>query len=164
MTRAPFPVLLLTALVLATGCQRGSHLAGEASLEGSSTRDDAGTERTISRLRQEYTQALLKHDYAALDRLWADELTFINYRGEVLTKAQRMANLRSGATKFESLDVTDEVIRLYGDRAAVSSIRINIKGQYSGQEGSGVYRVLMVWGRPRADWQIVALQMTRVEL
>ena len=48
---------------------------------------------------EQYRTALTKKDTAALERIWADDYTFINASGAVLTKAERLANLKSGATK-----------------------------------------------------------------
>ena len=49
---------------------------------------------------ERYKTALTKKDTAALERIWADDYTFINASGVVLTKAERLANLKSGATNL----------------------------------------------------------------
>ncbi|MDQ3684440.1 MAG: nuclear transport factor 2 family protein, partial [Acidobacteriota bacterium] len=109
----------------------------------------------------QYIAALKGKDAAALGRLWADDLTFITPGGAAQTKAQRLADIQSGATKFDTLDAGDRAIRVYGD-AAVMTTLTTIKGQYNGQEASGQYRVTQVWVRRGGGWQIVAIQMTRV--
>ena len=53
-------------------------------------------------------------------------------------------------------------VRVYGE-AAVATEKGVLQGQYSGQEGSGAYRVTTVWARSKGSWQMVAVQMTRVE-
>jgi hypothetical protein len=104
-------------------------------------------EQEISDLLDRYTQALLKKDSAALDRIWADDLSFINLHGQLLTKQNRMDNIKTGATAFESIKLSDKRIRVYGD-AAVATLRVELEGQYSGQDGSGTYGVTTVWARP----------------
>ena len=122
--------------------------------------DAAGVEQELSRMTDQYIAALKGKDAAALGRLWADDLTFITSGGAVQTKAQRLADIQSGATKFDTLDAGDRAMRVYGD-AAVMTTLTTIKGQYSGQEASGQYRVTQVWVRRGGAWQIVAIQMTR---
>jgi len=117
-------------------------------------------EQEVTQLADQYTAALKGKDAAALGRLWADDLTFITPGGAVQTKAQRLADIQSGATKFETLEATDRTFRVYGD-AAVMTTLTTVKGQYSGQEASGQYRVTQVYVRRGGAWQIVAIQMTR---
>jgi len=116
----------------------------------------------VARGLEEHRQALLKKDVATIDRLWSDDLSFINYRGQLLTKAQRMENVRTGATSFRSIEFTDLVVRPYGDTAVTTGV-VTLDGQYSGAEGSGAFQFTTVWSRRGAQWQMVALQMTKVE-
>jgi uncharacterized protein DUF4440 len=55
----------------------------------------------VLELHEQHRKALLNKDVATLDRIWTDDFTFINYRGQMLTKAQRLENVRSGATSFK---------------------------------------------------------------
>jgi len=153
-------VLLLLAMVVA-GCQTTSTGPDAQGTPRSST--PAGDARqSIPPLLDQYTQALMKKDMAALQRLWADDLVFINPRGQTLTKAQRLENVRTGSTAFRSIDVADVSVHPYGEVAACTS-RVTLNAQYSGQEGSGTYRVAMVWTRPKGMWQMSLIQMTRMD-
>ena len=120
----------------------------------------AGAEQELAQLADQYLAALKSKDAAALGRIWADDLTFITPGGVVQTKAQRLADIQSGATKFDTLDSGERTFRVYGD-AAVMTTLTTVKGQYAGQEASGQYRVTQVWARRGGAWQIVAIQMTR---
>ena len=53
----------------------------------------------------QYRTALMKGDTAALKRIWADDYTFINASGVVVTKAERLANLKSGATNLDTIEM-----------------------------------------------------------
>ena len=149
--------LLVLALLLIVGCQT----SGGGSAAGTSGVEDA--RQAVPKLLDEYRQALLKKDTAGLERIWADDLTFVNLRGQLLTKAQRLENVRTGATAFRSIEFSETQVREYGDDAAVAVFRVVLEAQYSGQEGSGNYRVTTVWARPRGFWQMTAVQMTRIE-
>src|SRR5437867_1392023 len=61
-----------------------------------SRRDVAAQE--VKRMVQQYRQALVRRDLATLDRIWSPDYTFTNPSGTLLSKKQRLANLKSGAT------------------------------------------------------------------
>jgi ketosteroid isomerase-like protein len=149
-------VFALSILFAIAGCQS----SGGNNSRGSSG-SSANAQQEVSALLDQYTDALLKKDTATLDRIWADDLTFINLRGEMVSKQQRMANIKTGATSFKSIELSDKRIRTYGDSAVVTC-RVAIEGQYSGQEGSGNYAVTTVWARTTGSWQMVAVQMIRI--
>jgi ketosteroid isomerase-like protein len=143
----------VVAVLVAVGCQTGRSSA--ASRSGGDARQE------ISTLLDQYSQALMNKDLATLDRIWADDLSFVNLRGELLTKQNRMDNIKTGATAIKTTRLSDVRVRLYGD-AAVATCKVSLEAQYSGQEGSGDYRVTTVWARPKGTWQMVAVQMTRI--
>ena len=144
------------------GSASGASSKGLAAANDSADAQQSGdVQQEIGTLLDQYTQALLKSDVAALERIWADDLTFINPRGEVLTKQDRLANIKSGATAFKTIRLSDKRIRVYG-QSAVATVAVALEAQYSGQEGSGEYRVTTVWARPKGAWQMVSVQMTRV--
>jgi ketosteroid isomerase-like protein len=150
------------AIVLAVDiCGAGGNGGAAPQTSRSADPQQSDAQQEISALLDQYTQALLKKDLAALDRIWADDLTFINLRGELLSKQDRLENIRSGATAFKSSRLSDKRIRPYG-QTAVATFRVTLEAQYSGQEGSGVYGVTTVWAKPKGTWQMVAVQMTRV--
>ena len=152
-----FSFAAVVALFVLWGCQSSG--GGHAANGGSG--DAKGAQREVRGLLDQYTQALLKRDVAALDRIWADDLTFINLRGEMLTKQNRIDNIKSGATAFKSIRLSEVRVRTYG-QAAVATFQVALEAQYSGQEGSGNYRATTVWARPKGAWQMVAVEMTRI--
>ena len=119
----------------------------------------AGAEQELTQLSDQYIAALKGGDAAALERIWADDLTFVNAGGAVQTKAQRLADIKSGANKFDSLDAAERTWRVYGDAAVMTSLS-TIKGQYGGQAVNGQFRVTQVFARRGGVWQIVAIHMT----
>src|SRR5437879_9358267 len=71
-----------------------------------SSTDNKTAEQEVRQMIEQYRTALTKKDTAALERIWADDYTFINASGTVVTKAERLANLKSGATSLDTI-VTD---------------------------------------------------------
>jgi ketosteroid isomerase-like protein len=118
-------------------------------------------EQELTQLTDQYIAALKGKDAAALERIWADDLTFITPGGAVLTKPQRLADNQPGATRFDWHEASDRTVRVYGDTAVMTSLT-TMKGQYGGQEASGQYRVTNVFAKRGGGWQIVSLQMTPI--
>jgi ketosteroid isomerase-like protein len=123
-------------------------------------RQNNDSEREARQAIEKYKTALLKRDIAALEKIWADDYVFVNASGEVLTKEQRLANIKSGATALDSISEDENMtVRVY-QNSAVTTSRVTIKGQYSGQPVSGQYRSTVVWVKGPAGWQLVSNQLT----
>jgi ketosteroid isomerase-like protein len=123
---------------------------------------DAAPEQEVRQAIKKYREALLQRDASALEQIWADDYTFTNGAGETHSKAQRLANLKSGATSLDSISQEEEMkVRVHGN-VAVATGRVTIKGQYSGKQASGQYRSINVWVKGATGWQLVANQLTPV--
>ena len=149
MRRLAYVVMPICAVVLLVAPMVGA--AGSADVK----------QEVMVRMR-EYSAALTKHDLAALEKIWADDYTFTNGRGQFLTKKERLDNIRTGATQFDSIGRDDETIHVFGDTAVVTS-RVQLKVIYSGKESSGPYRSINVWAKMQGRWQLVANQITPIE-
>ncbi|HET9530937.1 MAG TPA: nuclear transport factor 2 family protein [Blastocatellia bacterium] len=118
-------------------------------------------EQAVLQVFKQVSAALNRSDTAALDRIYADDYTLINESGELTTKAPRLAAIKSGELKYESV-VFDEVkVRLYGD-TAVLIYRVTSKGQSRGQDIGGQFRATSTYVKLKGHWQLVAAQVTRI--
>jgi ketosteroid isomerase-like protein len=77
----------------------------------------------------------------------------------VTTKQETISARRSGQLRYESMNVSDMVIRLYGDTAVVTA-RAEVKGHQLGEDFSGPYRYTRIWVRHNGRWQTVSYQAT----
>jgi ketosteroid isomerase-like protein len=118
-------------------------------------------EQALEKLAHEYAEALTKRDVAALDKIWTPDYTFVNPRGELLSKAERLANIKSGATEFQTMSPQKERLLVHGDFAAEIG-RIVVQGEYSGRESSGEYRYTTAWVKIGGRWQMLANQITLI--
>jgi len=112
-----------------------------------------------------YDDALRRGDATAAGRFWADEYVFVNPRGERLSRAARIANLREKRTALDTVAHApqDEVIHLYMDgQMAVYTTRLAIDGRYGGTTERGEFRALVVWIHRDNRWQQLASQMTAI--
>ena len=153
-------VFALVMSCLATGQER-TQTKTETQTQAETSQRSAVDQALQERMR-EYTDALTKRDLTALDKIWASDYTFINPRGELVTKAQRMENIKSGATEFQAITRERERLQVHGNVAVVIG-RVNLQGtKYGGQESSGEYRFTNVWVKMEGRWQLVANQVTRI--
>jgi ketosteroid isomerase-like protein len=124
-------------------------------------RGSAGAEQALEKKAHEYAEALTKRDVKALDEIWTANYTFVNPRGELLSKAQRMANIKSGTTEFQTMRPQKDRLHVHGN-FAVEVGRIVVEGEYSGHESSGEYRYTTMWIKTQKRWRMLANQITLI--
>jgi hypothetical protein len=161
VNRILLAVALTSFVVAGAGCQSmGGKPAGSPASSAAASGD---VPSQLAVLVEQHCDALRRKDTSFGEKYWADNFTFIDPRGRVLTKAQRLENIRTGATNFKSLHCNEVKTQSFGNDWAVTTCRAILEGQYSGQEGTGDYRCTFFWAKPKGTWQAVGLQMTRIE-
>jgi ketosteroid isomerase-like protein len=121
------------------------------------------SEQEVRQMIEKYRTAIMRRDMAMLEKIWADDYVFVNAAGDVLTKTDRLANIKSGATTLDSIKQDENItIRVY-QNSAVTTSRVTLKGQYSGQPISGDYRSTLVWVKGSEGWQLVSNQLTALK-
>jgi ketosteroid isomerase-like protein len=75
--------------------------------------------------------------------------------GDVWTKAQDLALVKSGETVIKSWVLADMKVRVYGDAAVVTG-RSTIKETYKGEDVSGQNRWTHTWVKLAGRWQCLA--------
>jgi len=119
-------------------------------------------DQELIKLENEWRDALVKHDWAFLDQILADDCIWTDPDGNVWTKAQFLASLKSGEDVLTAA-VADEIrVRVYGDAAVVTG-RTTVKEQYKGKDISGQYQWTDMWVKDYAGrWQCVASHSSRI--
>jgi len=119
-------------------------------------------ERAVHAAMEDYKQAILAGDVAALARIWAEDYTFINPQGVLVTRAERLANFASGNTNVAVIDNEREItVRVYGDMAVVQNLS-TLRGTFSGAPSDTDLRGTFVWVRRDGRWRLVTNQLTPV--
>ena len=123
----------------------------------------ATADAQVRKAQDELIDAYLRRDVGALDRLLADEYTFVNDdAGGVADKKQILASFGSGGDRtITSYQRQDDRVRLYGD-VAVLTYRYQSTESYEGQKSGGDYRVTRLLVKRDGRWQMVRGQETRV--
>lgn len=121
-----------------------------------------GVEQALAKIENDMAAALLKKDVAGFGRHLADDSTLTGPDGTVQTKAQLLADVKSGDLSIQSTALSDLKVRVYGETAVVTYTTTD-KGTYKKQDISGRYRWTDVFVRRGGEWMIVASQGTPIQ-
>ncbi len=106
-------------------------------------------------------QAVVQGDAVFMDCVWDDDFFYTGVRGEVKTKKEVLAELRSGDLKFELLQFDDFRVRVYGETAMVTG-RATTKGRSPAGEITGRFRYTRLYVKRQGQWRLVAFQGTPI--
>ena len=123
---------------------------------------DAGeqaTMREIVDMEQQWREAMIRRDADFSQRTLAEDYVAITPLGQVTYKQDAVSARKSGQLRYETINVTDMMVRVYGDMAVVTA-RADVKGHQLGEDFSGPYRYTRVWVRRTGHWQAVSYQQT----
>ena len=158
-------ILVISVLIAATSSfalgQTEPKKPDQSKPVGEKVATAASAEQAVRQLFDELVTAYAKNDAAAPARILADDFTFTNPFGEVMTKEQRIGEIKPGGIMFDSYSVDDVNVRVYGDTAVVTN-QATLAGKRGDQVISGQYRVTSVFVKKGDRWQVVAAQSTRV--
>jgi len=120
---------------------------------------DQATIREVIDMERQAREATLRRDADFSQRTLSDDYVAITPLGQVTTKKDTVSARKSGQLRYESVDVSDMVVRVYGDTAVVTA-RADVKGHQLGEDFSGPYRYTRVWVRHSGHWVAVSYQAT----
>jgi ketosteroid isomerase-like protein len=118
-------------------------------------------EQAVLKLEQQWEDALLKSDVVALDKLYGDSLNYTHSSGAVDDKATYIGNIKSGASKYESMKRDDIKVRVYGDTALVNCHWV-VQSVSKGNKIDTNARLLHVYVKQKDGWKLVSHQATRI--
>jgi ketosteroid isomerase-like protein len=150
-------LVLLLATVLSVPAFAGQHVSVRPR-----TAIDPGDQETIREIvemERQAKEASLRRDAEFPQRTLAEDYVAITPLGQVTTKKEAVSSRKSGQLRYDTIDVSDMVVRLYGDTAIVTA-RADVKGHQLGEDFSGPYRYTRVWVRRSGHWQAVSYQAT----
>jgi ketosteroid isomerase-like protein len=150
-------VVLLFCVLTAQPAFSAQHVALHPRRSFDST--DQETIRQIVDMERQSKEASLRRDSEFSLRTLAEDYVAITPLGQVTTKQETISARRSGQLRYEAMNITDMVVRVYGDMAVVTA-RADVKGHQLGEDFSGPYRYTRVWVRRNGQWQTVSYQAT----
>lgn len=148
----PWTATLLRAgdkwLVLNLSYHEAAEPAGQAAIE-----------QEVAQLEHAWARAYLDRDVATMDRLEAEEWICTTADGELFTKAEDIADVKSGAFQATVFKMEDVKVRVYGDMAVATALQTE-EATYKGKEANKVLRCTDTWVRRDGRWQCVATHLS----
>jgi ketosteroid isomerase-like protein len=136
----------------------GLILGGVGAWAANDPKDEAAVKATMDAM----AKGMIAKDYAALGKIYGDDLTYSHSSALTETKAELLKSL-SGPSVYESMKFSDTTIRIYGDVALFKGTTDLRNGQ-PGKFNDNHLNILWVLVRrpiSPTGWQIVARQTTR---
>src|SRR3984885_3419082 len=150
-----------TALLVVVGmgwCAPGGCASGNQPLR--EKKHDA--KRQVEALEEQWRQAQLVGDVAAMDKLLSDDYIGITMTGQVNTKTQQLDRMRMHKIALTKLDLGDRQVKLIG-AIAIGTSRAGVEGTNDGAPVKGTYRYTRVYQRlPSGEWKITSFEATRL--
>ena len=119
-------------------------------------------EQELIKLENDWNDAMVKRDVAFLDRILADDFMSGQSDGTYLTKAQFIANVKSGDLLVSTAVFDDFKIRVFGDTAVFYCHYIE-KSTTKGKDSSIYSQWTDTWVKIAGRWQCVAGNGSKIE-
>lgn len=103
----------------------------------------------------ERCRAIYEQDWAVLEPMMSDDLSYVHMPGRIENKAQYLAGVKSRPRKVEREDLK---VRVYGNTAVMTGIMINRPPNAE----SVTARVTQTWVKDGPGWKMVAFQASRI--
>ena len=82
---------------------------------------DADDSKIVAALDAQYQAAVRENDAATMGRILADDFVLVTGSGKTYSKADLLAEARSGRVHYERQNDTDQVVRVWGDTAVTTA-------------------------------------------
>jgi len=125
------------------------------------TTADGAEEKALMQIERDWVRAVAKSDVATLEPILATEWT-VNADGQVTTRAQTLAALKTGVYKVESATLRDLRAHVFGD-AAIATSTVVMEGTYKGADVSASFRSTDFFVRRDGRWQAVSTQNVTIK-
>jgi len=116
-------------------------------------------EKEILALGDRRYQAMTSQNWGALEALLHGDLLYTHSSGAADTGTSWVASMKSGKTRYKSVQCADRKARIYGDVALVTG-KASIEAEVNGQPRSLKLCFLEAWTKTPQGWKFVAWQST----
>ncbi len=123
----------------------------------------AQEEQEIMKLEHQFYQAIIRNDVAGVNQLRSEDFFATNTRGkskERGNKRTRNVNLSGSGGRYEAVKLEDLRVRIYGDAAVSTGLRIATFRTKEGKSRVSKLRFTQVWVKQQGQWKMVAAQVS----
>ena len=107
-------------------------------------------------------EAQVSKNTDALNQLLADDLVYVHSSGNVDTKQSYIQSIKEGNSTYNSIDVQEQKVRLYGKTAIINGICYIKRPVVDGKNNDLKLRYTDVYVKKGGRWQMVTWQSFRM--
>ena len=124
------------------------------SVLGQNAKQKGDLEQTIRRLELAESDAVVRSDVAALEKLWAEDFTVNNPQNQISRgRKEVLDRVRSGLLRYSSFVREIESVGFYGDTVIVMGLEIVIPTGNNPRAGQTLRRrYTNVWMKRKGNW------------
>src|SRR5438874_1547612 len=137
-------------------------LALAVALSAKDKKAKGSTEDQIKQLEMDRAAAVVKGDTSMVDKHTADNASFINAQGKMMSKSETVDAIKNGQIKLTSNDLSDINVRMYGNTAVVTG-HGHPKGTVMGNAVDNDVLYTRVYVKEKGECKSVAFQQTMVK-
>jgi uncharacterized protein (TIGR02246 family) len=138
----------------------GAVLVLAAATLGATITQDTQENSAVLQAEEHWARALVTHDTVALAALYAEDIVYVHSDGDRETKAEYIRRIDAGRLKYESVNLVEPKVRVYGDAAVVNGL-FDVRVISDGTPVNTRVVYLHVYVRQGNAWRMVAHQTTR---
>ena len=117
------------------------------------------TETEVLQAEDARYKAQTSNDFAAMQRLFGDDLVYVHSTAVMDTKASFIESMRSGTVQYRSMKRTDAKARTYGSMAIISG-RARFEVTVKGEDKTIELLFHSIWAKRAGAVQFVSWQAT----
>jgi ketosteroid isomerase-like protein len=119
----------------------------------------------IRTLGEDWAAAESRGDTTFLRETLAGDFIGVGPRGFTLTKDQWLSRHETGSLRYETFELDEVQVRLFGD-AAITVCRQSARGVYEDENGrfdlDDQFRATLVFVEQNGNWQLASLQLSPI--
>ncbi len=152
--------IIVCAVVLTfLGVKAVAQESGEAEIREAGER--TSIVQKIMEMEQRLRDANLRNDASFFEQALADDYVGIGSRGNIYGKAGAIKVRQSGYLKFDSIERSDQRVRVYGNTAIITGT-VDVGGSFKEHHFGATYVYTRVYVKEGQDWRVVNFQVTKV--
>ncbi len=121
----------------------------------------ATPEESVRAAEKAWTEAVIKQDIAALERIFSPDLIYAHSTGNIETRDEYIARLKTGKQRYDTMTYEKSKVTIHGASAVMHSVT-----RFTGKNDSGAFNdhlmVMHFWVKKGKAWVLVAHQTTRI--
>jgi len=121
----------------------------------------SAAESEVLRADDRRFEAMRKADWAALDAVLADDLTYVHSSARLESKTEHLTNLRAGKPHYRGIAPRERHARVHGDVGIVNGVS-EMHVENAGKEQRFTVRYVAVYTKAGGQWRMLAWQSTRL--